>query len=78
MQESNLNSGIKKIELNSYVPNGNSAELNFGFYKFISPNDFNFINDEEKPYFELKINIDNLFSNKESSFQILSKGVKNE
>ncbi|VEU81933.1 hypothetical protein V2E25_02975 [Mycoplasmopsis arginini] len=77
-QESNLNSGIKKIELNSYVPNGNSAEFNFGFYKFISPNDFNFINDEEKPYFELKINIDNLFSNKESSFQILSKGVKNE
>lgn len=76
--ESNLNSGIKKIELLNTETNNEKIDLTFGFYKFLSADDFKFKNENEKPFFQLKISVNNLFNTSNSDIEIISKEVVNE
>ncbi|WP_148310075.1 MAG3240 family lipoprotein [Metamycoplasma canadense] len=78
-QNSNLNTGVKKIELDSVIQRENEVELSFNFYKFISENDFSFSTKNQQPFYNLKITVSNLLNSRNNlDFKIISKGVINE
>ncbi|MGX9357572.1 MAG3240 family lipoprotein [Mycoplasma sp. 773] len=80
IQNSNLNSGIKKIELAKNETVGDETTLKFYFYKFNSEKDFLYKNKGEKPFYYIDMKVKNLFefSNETPVFTIVSKGHYNE